>query len=157
LRLRAMSLILQEGADVEAFKRVVLSRKGKIARCRLGPEILDLSLEGKDSVEIAEVLKAKGRGGLQPVSPSTISRWLRATNLFRGRARPGAEKRDAAVRVKKLLEVYEGEILGELEGIGRKFLTEIPRAIRRARKKPFCDVPNEYGRSDRRKRRNPKG
>lgn len=144
-----MGLIVRDGVDIEAFKSVVLSNKARINRCNLGPEILNLAIAGLNSLEIAEALKAEGRGGLQPVSPSTISRWLRATNLFRGRVRPGEKREETVKNVKGLLATYEGEIVAEVEKIGKKYLLEIPKVIRRARKVGFLsDMTWKEGRSD---------
>jgi len=149
-----MGLIIRKGVDIEGFKRIVLSHRTRINKCRIGPEILDLALKGKNSAEIAEVLKAKGRGGLHPVSSSTISRWLRATSLFRSRARPGwAENEETTLTLKELLAAYEVEVVAGLEKIGTRFLSEIPRVIRRIRRKgPLGDMALREGRSDRRKR-----
>ena len=93
-----MGLILREGADVDAFKRVVLSKTNRINKCQLGCDILDFALQGKNSQEIAEALKADGMGGLHPVSSSTVSRWLRAgaVALPPSRGSPGRSRSGAA-------------------------------------------------------------
>ncbi|MBW1783167.1 MAG: hypothetical protein JRL30_20795 [Deltaproteobacteria bacterium] len=146
-----MSLILKEGTDVESFKRVILSNSNRINRCRLGPEILDLAARGKNSHEIAEALKADGKGGLHPVSSSTVSRWLRATGLFRGRSRPGAES-ERPLSAKELFKTYEEKIQYELEALGPEFLVKIRKAVRKAGTRYLRNAVGEDSRSDRRER-----
>ena len=140
-----MGLIIRKGVDIEGFKRIVLSHKTRINKCRIGPEIINLAIAGKNSLEIAEALKGKGMGGLHPVSASTISRWLRATGLFRGRARSGAEMAEATLSSKKLLAIYEVEVIAGVEKIGARFLSEIPKVVRRVRKGPLGDMALKEG------------
>ena len=106
-----------------------LSRKGdrrcKIERYGLEARVFELAEQGKSTAEIARILTIEAKGAYE-ISQTAVSRWGKATGLFKKRNRGNVAK-----VIRRVFREYQNDVLKAIEEVNRKHQAALIRAVKK--------------------------